>query len=345
MRCPACGFENASGIKFCGECGAPLKLKCASCDFENAPGIKFCGECGKPLAHAAKSGGVPDPRSYTPKHLAEKILTSRAALEGGRLPECLAVAEEGLELSGGDLDLAADRIGFSPSLGFSNMKGAALSLMGRLRGVEAELDRVSELARVSQQLFMVWSSHSFQVTRCEITGEAASALAHARQAVDYAERTGSQFGRSVSYYNLGAANVLNRAWYDVLEALEQALTIAREQRLLLNQGRVLAEMAAARLGLGARERALALADEAIEVCRRIGTRLFEFSAQLTRVRALRETPGPPSDEGDRCRARRSRRLARDTGGLGPRAVRAWRLSPCQDRSAHLRHGDREHLGA
>jgi uncharacterized membrane protein YvbJ len=60
MRCPSCGFENASGIKFCGECGVPLKLKCPSCGFENAPGIKFCGECGKPLAEATK----PAPRSW-----------------------------------------------------------------------------------------------------------------------------------------------------------------------------------------------------------------------------------------------------------------------------------------
>src|SRR5262245_19802672 len=84
MRCSACGFENASGIKFCGECGASLKLKCASCGFENAPAIKFCGECGKPLAAASKEPTQPDPRSYTPKHLAEKILTSRSALEGER---------------------------------------------------------------------------------------------------------------------------------------------------------------------------------------------------------------------------------------------------------------------
>jgi hypothetical protein len=66
MRCPSCSFENASGIKFCGECGAPLKVKCSSCGFENAPSIKFCGECGKPLAQAAKSAPPPDPRSYTP---------------------------------------------------------------------------------------------------------------------------------------------------------------------------------------------------------------------------------------------------------------------------------------
>jgi Double zinc ribbon len=84
MRCPACGFENASGIKFCGECGSSLKVRCSSCFFENPPSMKFCGECGKPLAAAAKLSTQPDPRSYAPKHLAEKILTSRSALEGER---------------------------------------------------------------------------------------------------------------------------------------------------------------------------------------------------------------------------------------------------------------------
>jgi hypothetical protein len=84
MRCPACGFENASGLKFCGECGTSLKLKCAGCGFESAAGMKFCGECGKPLSEVSKPAPPPDPRSYTPKHLAEKILTSRSALEGER---------------------------------------------------------------------------------------------------------------------------------------------------------------------------------------------------------------------------------------------------------------------
>jgi double zinc ribbon protein len=81
MRCPSCGFENASG-KFCGECGALLKVKCSSCGFEI--GIKFCGECGQRLGETPKPSVAPDPRGYTPKHLAEKILTSRSALEGER---------------------------------------------------------------------------------------------------------------------------------------------------------------------------------------------------------------------------------------------------------------------
>src|SRR5207249_8142365 len=71
-------------MKFCGECGAPLKRRCNSCGFDNAPGIKFCGECGKPLAEAEKPPQPPDPRTYTPKHLADKILQSKSALEGER---------------------------------------------------------------------------------------------------------------------------------------------------------------------------------------------------------------------------------------------------------------------
>jgi class 3 adenylate cyclase len=84
MRCSSCGSENRDGRKFCAGCGATLSLACAACGASNQPGERFCGECGKPLLEAAKPAPPPDPRSYTPKHLAEKILTSRSALEGER---------------------------------------------------------------------------------------------------------------------------------------------------------------------------------------------------------------------------------------------------------------------
>jgi tetratricopeptide (TPR) repeat protein len=163
--------------------------------------------------------------------------------------------------------------------------------MGRPREGATELDRVIELARTSQQLTPLSSSHSTHIFRCEVTGEAAPALAHGREAVDYAERTGNQITRIFAYLSLGHANVLNAAWNDALEALGTALTIGRERRLLVNEGGVLAVMAAAHLGLGDYARALALAEEAIAVCRRLGTRFSEFSALLTRMRALRETQG------------------------------------------------------
>jgi hypothetical protein len=62
----------------------PLKLKCSSCGFENTLGIKFCGKCGNLLGGTAKPEPLRDPRSYTPRHLAEKILSSRSAIEGER---------------------------------------------------------------------------------------------------------------------------------------------------------------------------------------------------------------------------------------------------------------------
>jgi class 3 adenylate cyclase len=61
---------------------AATSRRCASCGFENASAIKFCGECGRRLGAAPTKGAVP--RAYTPRHLAEKILGSRAALEGER---------------------------------------------------------------------------------------------------------------------------------------------------------------------------------------------------------------------------------------------------------------------
>jgi class 3 adenylate cyclase len=84
MRCSSCGSENQEGRKFCAGCGAALAVACAACDAKNQPRDRFCGECGKPLASAAKESTERDPRSYTPKHLAEKILTIRSALEGER---------------------------------------------------------------------------------------------------------------------------------------------------------------------------------------------------------------------------------------------------------------------
>jgi tetratricopeptide (TPR) repeat protein len=144
---------------------------------------------------------------------------------------------------------------------------------------------------MSQQLTPLSVSHTFHVLRCEVTGEAAPALAHGREAVDYAERVGSHNSRIFTYYSLGLANVLNGAWRDALEALGKALTIGRERRLPVFEGGVLATMAAAHFGLGDRTKALGLAQEAIAVSWRRGSRLYEFRAQLTRSRALRETQG------------------------------------------------------
>jgi class 3 adenylate cyclase len=103
MQCSRCQHDNPTGQKFCGECGARLVSACPSCGFANPPGQKFCGECGVSLTEApAKKFASPD--SYTPKHLAEKILTSKAALEGERKQVTVLFAD-----LKGSMELLADR--------------------------------------------------------------------------------------------------------------------------------------------------------------------------------------------------------------------------------------------
>ena len=77
MRCPQCGQENPIAARFCNDCGQPLR--------------------GAPLS-------PPAPGSYTPRHLAEKILTSKAALEGERKQVTVLFAD-----LKGSMELLADR--------------------------------------------------------------------------------------------------------------------------------------------------------------------------------------------------------------------------------------------
>ena len=57
---------------------------CASCGGELPSGARFCPACGQ--AVAAPVASEPAPAGYTPRHLAEKILVSRATLQGERKP-------------------------------------------------------------------------------------------------------------------------------------------------------------------------------------------------------------------------------------------------------------------
>ncbi|HSE94749.1 MAG TPA: adenylate/guanylate cyclase domain-containing protein, partial [Methylomirabilota bacterium] len=87
MKCPRCQHENEAAAKFCEECAAPLARACAKCRRPLSPTAKFCPECAHPTELAAAAPPAPrfdSPESYTPRHLAEKILTSKSALEGER---------------------------------------------------------------------------------------------------------------------------------------------------------------------------------------------------------------------------------------------------------------------
>jgi class 3 adenylate cyclase/tetratricopeptide (TPR) repeat protein len=78
--CGACGNDLPTGSRFCNKCGTPAT--------------------GGPAGHARFTS----PESYTPQHLAEKILTSKSALEGERKQVTVLFAD-----LKGSMELLADR--------------------------------------------------------------------------------------------------------------------------------------------------------------------------------------------------------------------------------------------
>jgi class 3 adenylate cyclase/tetratricopeptide (TPR) repeat protein len=100
MQCPSCHSDNPSANRFCEQCGEPLEARCPQCAVVLRAGARFCGACGYRLApspgSAAKTPSASAPAvpvaapaarpiaSYTPKHLADKVLKARSAIEGER---------------------------------------------------------------------------------------------------------------------------------------------------------------------------------------------------------------------------------------------------------------------
>ena len=85
MRCARCQHESPPEAKFCAECGALLVHDCARCGARLPAGAKFCAECAHPVATPpAPQARSASPIEHTPKHLADRILSSKSALEGER---------------------------------------------------------------------------------------------------------------------------------------------------------------------------------------------------------------------------------------------------------------------
>ena len=87
MGCPSCGRESPTHARFCMHCGSGLAQACAGCGAELPGEARFCPRCGGAIEEVATSvpaAPLRTPHDYTPRHLAERILASKTALEGER---------------------------------------------------------------------------------------------------------------------------------------------------------------------------------------------------------------------------------------------------------------------
>jgi class 3 adenylate cyclase len=88
------------------ECALPLAARCAGCGEDLPAGAKFCPHCGRPVTteSAPTRPRFRAPDAYTPKHLADRILTTRDALEGERKQVTVLFGD-----IKGSMELLADR--------------------------------------------------------------------------------------------------------------------------------------------------------------------------------------------------------------------------------------------
>jgi class 3 adenylate cyclase/tetratricopeptide (TPR) repeat protein len=86
------------------KCGSGLRLACAKCNTELPTGAAFCFACGQRVTAALGGQRFTSPDAYTPRHLAEKILTSKSALEGERKQVTVLFAD-----LKGSMELLVDR--------------------------------------------------------------------------------------------------------------------------------------------------------------------------------------------------------------------------------------------
>src|SRR5215510_1675871 len=109
MNCLHCQAQNPGDAVFCENCGSRLEVVCPNCGVATRLGAKFCKKCGQRLLEAAPAalvtvGKFGSVEAYTPRHLAEKILISKNALEGERKQVTVLFAD-----MKGSMELLADR--------------------------------------------------------------------------------------------------------------------------------------------------------------------------------------------------------------------------------------------
>ena len=104
MKCPRCEQDNPPQARFCMKCGAAVTRSCGRCGTDLPDEAVFCYACGHAVGASSSGRRFAAPEAYTPRHLVEKILTSKSALEGERKQVTVLFAD-----LKGSMELLADR--------------------------------------------------------------------------------------------------------------------------------------------------------------------------------------------------------------------------------------------
>ena len=170
-----------------------------------------------------------------------------------------------------------------------------------------------KLAREQGDIETVGWGHMWSTWHAYFTGEPESALGHAQQALEIAERIGDAFSRAWAWFFLGLGELMRGEWRQAIEALDRSLAMARERRTSVEGDSFrLGLLGEAHLGLGDAERARGLAEQGLEIVQERDQPVAEAFASLALARILLSSGGQAARGEIAAALERALELARQT---------------------------------
>jgi tetratricopeptide (TPR) repeat protein len=232
----------------------------------------------------------------------------------GDYREGVAICDRAIELAAGDPTVGAGLFVACPYAHCHALKGLLLASLGELDEARRQIEQGKKIARDHGDIEVVGWSHMFSVCLAYFAGEPDSALAHAEQALEIAERIGGSFSRAHAWFFLGLAEGMQGEWQHAKEAVERSVSISREGRAALEREPWrLALLGEAYVALGDPKRARRLVEEGLELARVGGSRSDGTAASLSLARILLGSPGVAARTEIEAALARTLELASDTG--------------------------------
>ncbi len=215
-----------------------------------------------------------------------------AELAAGELKGALALAEQGLKLSGREPALGAEYLGRSPGFDLAALKAWILGLQGDHAAAEKLMRRTLAQARAQaspdQQALLLALSASLGAER----GTLERAQAEAEEALALSERTGNLMVQVTSRLALGRVCVAARDWPRAWAVADKALAQAKAPGSGLHEApRLYAVAAVAALGEGNAEAGYERARTALRLADKRGGGLAKLEARMVLAIAITARAG------------------------------------------------------
>src|SRR5262244_3236556 len=176
MTCVRCRQDNPPEARFCQQCGGALVPACAVCGAEPPARARACPRCGATLATPPTRERFESPERYTPRPLAERILSGRDALEGERKQVTVLFAdikssmellayrdpEEGQQLLDGILDRMMEAVHRYEGTVNQVMGDGIMALFGAPLAHEDHAVRACYAALQMQELVRAYADQAFR---------------------------------------------------------------------------------------------------------------------------------------------------------------------------------------